>query len=99
MSEQAIRQAAQALVDKLYEIHKDERFQRVWQVAQAHLGPYEGPQYGKELHALDKALVGRIKHRNIITDNLGILDAAPCPFDGKDIDLVRCPECDGTAEN
>ncbi len=51
-----LRVAAQALVDKLQEIHQDEGYKGIWTVAAAHGICYDGPTYGPELEALTEAL-------------------------------------------
>lgn len=51
-----VREAAKALAAKLRAIHDDPKYKAVWVTAQLHSGSYSGPQYGKELAALEKAL-------------------------------------------
>jgi hypothetical protein len=53
--------ALASLVDRLHLIHDDERYLSVWQVSQAHLGPYNGPQYTEELSNADAILT---RHRS-----------------------------------
>lgn len=51
----AVREAAIQLASKLRAIHGDVRYQSVWACAQAHQGPYDGPQYEDELRRLEEA--------------------------------------------
>lgn len=51
-----IENTARALVEKLLEIHKDSRYMAVWSSYMIHGGKYAGPQYDKELKALQSAL-------------------------------------------
>lgn len=51
-----ITTAAKAFVEKLHAIHADEKYQSVWTISQIHVGPYQGPNYIKELEELEKAL-------------------------------------------
>lgn len=55
-SPQALRAAAWALVQKLEGVHASPAYQWVWQCAQLHSGPYQGPTYEAELAALRFAL-------------------------------------------
>lgn len=52
----AVVEAGGRLLARLHEVHADGRYQAVWQIHQAHCGPYSGPQYDKELDGLDAAL-------------------------------------------
>jgi hypothetical protein len=49
--------ASMTLVGKLKLIHASSAYQSVWECAQNHQGPYKGPQYDKELAALEAAIV------------------------------------------
>lgn len=51
-----IEHAARLLVEKLLEIHRDSRYMAVWSNYMIHGGNYVGPQYDKELRALQSAL-------------------------------------------
>lgn len=51
-----VERAARALEAKLHLIHDHHRYKLVWEVAQSHLGPYDGPTYEEELMALTAAL-------------------------------------------
>jgi hypothetical protein len=51
-----VSEAAKALVEKLHLIHADPTFQSVWTLSHLRSGPYTGPQYDKELAALEAAL-------------------------------------------
>lgn len=48
--------AAVLLIHKLKVVHNDERYLGVWQCAQVHQGPYNGPQYEEELEGLKAVL-------------------------------------------
>lgn len=48
--------AARALIERIRFIHGTDAYMRVWQIAQLHDGAYSGPQYERELLALDAAL-------------------------------------------
>lgn len=54
-----VRDAAQALLNKLREIHKNPEYQEVWRTSQLHRGSYTGPAYGYQMAALDDALAAR----------------------------------------
>lgn len=51
-----VREAAQALVEKLALIHADERYIAVWMHSCQRIGQYTGPNYITELDALRVAL-------------------------------------------
>ncbi len=51
-----LEKAARELVERLRFIHEDEQYKSVWFVNQNHNGPYAGPNYVKELKALEAAL-------------------------------------------
>lgn len=51
-----LREAAQALSDKLDVIHNDPRYQGIWSLAMIHGTRYTGPNYEAELKALRAAL-------------------------------------------
>jgi hypothetical protein len=51
--------AMEALEAKLRLIHEDEAYRAVWQVSQAHLGPYKGPKYEDELDRVTAILTAR----------------------------------------
>jgi hypothetical protein len=51
-----LREAAQAFVDKIDSIHKDDKYRLVWELNHIRNGPYTGPQYADELLALRTAL-------------------------------------------
>lgn len=51
-----VKEAALLLVKKLDEVHNSPVYQNVWCCAQNHQGPYDGPQYAKELDNLEKIL-------------------------------------------
>jgi len=51
-----LREALSALTNKLEAVHADSRYETVWRIAHLHIGPYEGPQYDKELLAARQAL-------------------------------------------
>lgn len=53
-----LTEALRDLVDRLDDVHRDEKYISVWQVAQLHLGPYTGTQYCKEHDAARAALKG-----------------------------------------
>lgn len=48
--------AALQLVQQLEHVCKSPEYLGVWQIAQMHLGPYQGPTFSKELTALREAL-------------------------------------------
>lgn len=52
----AIKNAANALVTRLQEIHDHPKYAAVWLSYQNHHGHYNGPQYDKELISLKEAL-------------------------------------------
>ena len=52
----AYREALEALVTKLDEVHADERYKGVWSLAAAHGMTYKGPRYTVELNAARTAL-------------------------------------------
>lgn len=56
MTPRDIRSAATALAARLRFVHQDENYMGVWQLAQAHLGPYQGATYTNELEELEAAL-------------------------------------------
>lgn len=51
-----IRDAAQALLDRLDWVHADPAYASVWMISQIHVGPYAGPTYSLEMDALRLAL-------------------------------------------
>lgn len=51
-----VERTARALEAKLHLVHEHHRYKLVWEVAQSHLGPYDGPTYVEELGALTAAL-------------------------------------------
>lgn len=51
-----MREALKGLVEKLDAIHKNARYQAVWECAQFSMGPYTGPDYAKELEQARAAL-------------------------------------------
>jgi hypothetical protein len=51
-----VKEAAQSLVNRLREIHADERYKAVWLTAANHNCAYRGPTYTDQLKALEKAL-------------------------------------------
>lgn len=53
---EAVITAAQALVDQLMVVHRDEQYRNVWALAQSMNGPYRGPTYAKERQELAAAL-------------------------------------------
>ena len=48
---------ARELCERLREIHDDPRYRAVWEIAQLHRGPYDGPQYEAELLELECELL------------------------------------------
>ena len=54
-----VEKAAKGLTTQLHAVHRDHRYYAVWQLAQQHMGQYQGPQYGREQDALDAALAAR----------------------------------------
>ena len=48
--------AAKLFIQKLETVHDDPRYRRVWEIAQAHQGPYDGPKYEQELGELKEAM-------------------------------------------
>lgn len=53
---QEIKDAAAALVKRLREIAKDDRYISVWTMYQIHGGKYSGPFYVNELETLERVL-------------------------------------------
>lgn len=51
-----VKEAAQSLVNRLKEIHADDRYKAVWFSYANHGGLYDGPQYDKHLERLEGAL-------------------------------------------
>jgi len=49
-------EAAKALCDKLVAVHNSSEYIGVWVVYQTHCGQYIGPNYGRELKALQDVL-------------------------------------------
>lgn len=62
----ALLSAAMSLVGKLKIIHASEAYKAVWVSGQHQLGPYKGPQYDKELAALEQAITD--EHRRIFPE-------------------------------
>jgi hypothetical protein len=56
-----VQSAARRLADRLSIVHNHPAYVGVWMIAQAHGGPYTGPQYTDELAALKKALVAALE--------------------------------------
>jgi hypothetical protein len=52
----ALREAAQALSDRLEVVHNDDSYRAVWSLSHAHCGGYTGPRYDTELAELRRAL-------------------------------------------
>lgn len=48
--------AARTLLDRMDVIHAHPLYRRVWELAQLHGGPYEGPKYQEQVKALREAL-------------------------------------------
>ena len=48
--------SAMSLLGKLRIVHSSPEYKRVWEIAQAHSGPYEGIQYVDEMDDLEKAI-------------------------------------------
>lgn len=55
----AVCDAARALTEKLRTVHNDSRYQGAWATAQLLQGQYDGPQYDKELSALESVLAAK----------------------------------------
>lgn len=53
---QAVVLASRSLVQRLHVVHADAEYKAVWEVAQLHRGPYQGPKYDIELKELESIL-------------------------------------------
>lgn len=51
-------EALEGLIQKLDAVHADPKYMTVWQIAQLHQGPYDGPKYTDELARARRALNG-----------------------------------------
>lgn len=52
----ALSHVVRRLLDRLEHVHADPRYIAVWQCAQTHFGPYEGPQYHTEMETAREVL-------------------------------------------
>ena len=52
----ALLSSAMSLLGKLRIVHSSPKYKRVWEIAQAHLGVYDGLKYEDEMTKLEKAI-------------------------------------------
>lgn len=66
-----LAETSRTLCEKLYAVHNDPRYRRVWEIAQSHRGPYDGPTYTVELSRLESMLrQGRMEADGITEEDI-----------------------------
>jgi hypothetical protein len=89
--------AMTALEAKLRQIHDDPRYMAVWQVSQAHIGPYKGPQYEAELDRVTAILTAhqqRMGQEPVVKESLTVATPEP-DYTSETEDLTTWPETRG----